>query len=130
IIASAAPPNRITDVDVGAVSGIAINNVDNTNGSWQYSTDNGSTWNPIGSPTDTTARLLASDNSTRVRFVPNNLFNGTVDPGMQFRAWDQTTGTNGGTADASVNGGATAFSTAQETARIKVNGIPPVVDLN
>ena len=127
--------DRITDVDAGAVEGIAVTAVDNTNGTWQFSIDNGTNWTPFGSPNATTARLLAANALTRVRFIPSLNFNGTVDPGLTFRAWDQTSGTNGNTADVSINGGTTAFSTATETASITVNpvndnpttiGIPPV----
>lgn len=134
IIASAGG-DRITDADAGALEGIAVIAVDNTNGAWQFSIDNGVNWTAFGSPNATTARLLASDALTRVRFIPNLNFNGTVDPGITFRAWDQTSGTNGNTADPSVNGGTTAFSTATETAAITVIpvndnpttiGIPPV----
>src|SRR5262249_25359709 len=77
----------VTDVDAGAVSGIAVTAVDNTNGTWQYSTNGGGSWNPFGSPTAANARLLASNASTRVRFVPNANFNGTVS-GLTFQAWD------------------------------------------
>ena len=34
-----------------------------------------------------------------MRFVPNANWNGTVSNGITFRAWDQTTGTAGSTAD-------------------------------
>ena len=34
----------VTDADPGAVSGIAVVGVDNTNGSWEFSTDGGTTW--------------------------------------------------------------------------------------
>src|SRR5262249_32062010 len=40
-----------------------------------------------------------------------------------FRAWDQTTGTAGSTADTTTNGGTTAFSTATATASITVNAV-------
>jgi hypothetical protein len=120
--------DRITDVDSGAVEGIAVTAVDNTNGTWEFSTNNGGVWTAFGSPTGTTARLLASDANTRIRFQPNAAFTGTVDPGITFRAWDQTSGTNGNTADASVNGGTTAFSTATETASITVASTVSVQD--
>jgi len=127
--------DRITDVDAGAVEGIAVIAVDNTNGTWQYSIDNGTNWLPFGTPDSLNSRLLAANANTRVRFIPNLNFNGTVDPGLTFRAWDQTSGTNGNTADTSAPGGISAFSTATETASITVNpdndtptttGIPPV----
>jgi hypothetical protein len=77
----------------------------------------------VGSVTEDNALLLAADGSTRLRFVPNEDYNGTVDPAITFRAWDQTTGTNGGTADTTENGGTTAFSTATVTASILVNPV-------
>jgi hypothetical protein len=122
IIASAGG-DRITDVDAGAIEGIAVIAVNNTNGAWQYSIDNGTNWLPFNSPDATTARLLASNATTRIRFVPAANFNGTVNPGITFRAWDQTSGTNGATADTSTNGGTTAFSIMTETASITVNPV-------
>jgi fibronectin-binding autotransporter adhesin len=122
VIASAGG-DRITDVDAGAVEGLAVTAVDNSNGTWQFSTNGGGVWTAFGSPTNAAARLLADNANTRVRFVPNADFNGTVNPGITFRAWDQTSGTNGNTADASTNGGTTAFSTATETASIIVTEV-------
>ena len=40
-----------------------------------------------------------------------------------FRAWDQTSGTNGGTANITTNGGQTAFSFSSDTASITVNAV-------
>ncbi|HUQ31150.1 MAG TPA: tandem-95 repeat protein, partial [Pyrinomonadaceae bacterium] len=116
--------DRITDVDAGAIEGIAVTAVSNANGAWQYSIDNGTNWLPFNTPDATTARLLAANATTRVRFIPNANFNGTVNPGLTFRAWDQTSGTNGSTADVSVLfGGTTAFSIATETATITVGAV-------
>ena len=114
-----------TDPDVGALQGIAVTAVDNTDGTWEYSTDSGGTWTAFGAPTSTSARLLAENASTRVRFVPNADWNGTVSSGITFHAWDQTTGTHGGTADlVSVGtGGATAFSAAAFSSDITVNAV-------
>jgi CSLREA domain-containing protein len=122
VIASAGG-TRITDVDAGALTGLAVIAVDNANGTWQFSIDNGVNWFAFGAPDSLNARLLAADANTRVRFLPNANFNGTVDPGLTFRAWDRTAGTNGNTADTSVVGGTTAFSTATETASITVNPV-------
>ena len=41
--------------------------------------------------------MLAANANSRVRFVPNANFVGTVANGLTFRAWDQTIGNNGGT---------------------------------
>ena len=82
-------------------------------------------------PTPTAARLLGADSANNlIRFVPSANYTGSVDPGITFRAWDQTTGANGGTANVSTNGGTTAYSTATETAAITVNAVndAPVLD--
>ena len=120
-LVSALIATHVSDVDAGSVSGLAVTAVDNSNGAWQYSTDGGTTWTAFGAPNGTTARLLAADASTYVRFVPNAGFNGTVAAGITFRAWDQTSGTAGGTADTSTNGGTTAFSPATASASITVS---------
>lgn len=44
IIASGANGDPITDPDPGAVEGLAVTAVDNTNGTWQFSTDDGNSW--------------------------------------------------------------------------------------
>jgi CSLREA domain-containing protein len=115
--------DRISDFDAGALEGIAVTAVDNTNGTWQFSIDNGTNWTPFGTPDALNARLLAANATTRVRFVPNLNFNDAVNPGITFRAWDQTSGANGNTADVSTNGNPTAFSSATETASITVNPV-------
>ncbi len=119
---------QVSDPDAGAVSGIAVTGVDNTNGTWQYSTNSGATWTAIGAPSPTSALLLAADNFTSVRFVPNADWSGTVTSGITFQAWDQTSGTVGTTANVTTSGGSTAFSAAQATAGITVTHVnqPPV----
>ena len=121
-LVSALIAGQVSDADMGALSGIAVTSVDNSNGAWQYSTDGGSTWNAFGSPSNANARLLSADASSYVRFVPNANWNGTVS-GLSFRAWDQTSGSAGSVADASANGGSTAFSSATATASITVNSV-------
>ena len=120
---------KITDVDTGAKQGIAITGLDTTNGSWQYTTDS-TNWNTF-TATTASARLLASDATTRIRFVPNASYSGTVTNGITFTAWDQITGTNGGTAnvttDLATNVTSSVFSTAAETANIIVNAVPAPV---
>ncbi len=62
--------------------------------------------------------------NTRVRFVPTGAGSATID----FRAWDGSNGAANGTAgvNAALNGGATAFSAAIETATIAIT--PPSTD--
>ncbi|WP_218510279.1 DUF4347 domain-containing protein [Variovorax sp. dw_308] len=113
---------NVTDVDAGAVKGIAITGADATNGTWYYSINSGSTWTAIGAVSNASALLLNTTN-TRVYFRPNADFNGTVDPGLTFRAWDTTSGTNGTLASTAVNGGTTAFSAATDTVSASVTAV-------
>lgn len=118
--------------DVGASSyGIAITAAYVANGSWYYSLNNGTSWNPMGIPSNTLSRLLAADAGTRVYFQPSPGFSNALPSALTFRAWDMTAGTNGSTANASVNGGSTAFSAAKDVASMgfianvaPVNSVP------
>ena len=128
MLANAGDP--ITDVDDGAIEGIAVVAVDNTHGEWQYSTDGGSTWAPFDTSSKTMARLLAADERTRLRFKPTRDFHGTVTDGLLFRAWDQTSGSAGAIADLSATGDTTPFSTDSAGVSITVISVndAPVLD--
>ena len=124
LVTSLIAGSAVTDPNTGAVKGIAVTGVDNSNGVWQYTTD-GTNWIAFGSPSGANARLLRADGVTRVKFIPNLGYEGT--PTINFRAWDQFTGTAGGTTDVTTNGVATAFSTALGTAAIAVGNVTPPV---
>lgn len=120
-------PGGISDADAGASQGIAINGATGTStGAWQYSTDGGSNWAAIGSPNNDSARLLASDANTRVRYVPNTGFKGTAK--ISFVAWDQTAGSNGGTGVTKFRTGLSPFSLAYDYAQVTVTNAAPVLD--
>lgn len=113
---------NISDVDTGAVKGIAITGLDAGNGTWQFSLDGGASWQDVGTVADATALLLRSND--RVRFVPDGV-NGT-NASITYRAWDQsgaTSGQHGSKVDASSFGGASAFSSATDTASITVTAV-------
>ncbi len=127
-LVSALVAGQITDPDTAALAGIAITATNSTNGTWQFSLNNGGAWTNVGAVSSTQALLLGSDANERVRFVPNANFNGTVSPGITFLAWDQTGTTSGqaGTkADSSTAGGSAPFSVASASSSIVVN---PVAD--
>jgi hypothetical protein len=116
--------------------GIAIVGVDNSNGQWQFKIEGGgeegeseedAEWENIEDVSDANAILLAIREEIRIRFVPKPGFLGVVTNGLQFRAWDMSTGdpaffpdAEGGRSDASVNGGTSAFSTAVGNVNVKV----------
>jgi uncharacterized repeat protein (TIGR01451 family) len=111
----------ITDPDPGAQEGLAVIGVDDSNGEWQYSTNNGSSWIAFGAVFTSSATLLSTEPGQRVRFAPDEDWNGSV-AGLTFRAWDRSDGHQSGDngVDTSVNGGDTAYSIQTETASITV----------
>ncbi|MEW5728769.1 MAG: tandem-95 repeat protein, partial [Pseudomonadota bacterium] len=115
-LVSALLGSRVSDVDGVADTppGMAVTGTGGS-GTWQYSTDNGATWNTL-SGTDTAARLLLP--TTLVRFEPTAGQSGTAT--LTFRAWDRTSGTANGTADTTTG---TAFSAASLTASVVVNPV-------
>lgn len=109
IYARGAGGNPVTDPDPGALRGMAIFQVDNANGQWQYSTDSGTNWNDLTGITSANALVLSDDGNNRIRFVPNNGFEGNAE--FLFRAWDRTGGsTSGDFVNIAATGGMTAFS--------------------
>jgi VCBS repeat-containing protein len=107
---------KVTDVDTGAVSGIAVTSLNSSTGTWQYSIDNGTTWSNVGAVATNSALLLRS--TDKLRFVPDGQNSTTAS--VTFCAWDQTSGSAGSKVDVTTNGGTTAFSTASATSSITV----------
>jgi hypothetical protein len=111
----------ISDPNAGAiVGGIAITSATGL-GSWSYSTE-GEIYTPLGTVSNASALLLPE--SVFLRYVPD-LKNGEM-PTITYRAWDQTSGTEGSKVDLSnVNavGGATAFSADADTATLVVTAV-------
>ncbi len=106
--------SQISDIDGSVTEAIAMTG-HSGNGTWQYSLDNGGSWQNVddGSLSESHALLLAAEH--RVRFVPGQT-NGTAD--FTFRAWDQSTGSAGNYADTTTNGDETAFSANSAAAHI------------
>ena len=128
-IITSAGGTLISDVDAGALPGIAVTAADTTHGTWEFSA-NGTTWSSLSGVSDTNATLL--DTTSHVRFVPTAGFSGPAGS-LTFRAWDQTSGTNTQTGvNVSIYGGTTAFSTQSTTASITVThvNVAPVITTN
>jgi hypothetical protein len=111
---------QVGDADTGALRGIAIAAADSANGTWQYTLD-GTTWTTFTTPSAGNALLLASDATTRVRFVANANYNGGSS--ITFRAWDQTTGVAGSTVAVGTPGGTSAFSVATATSSVAITPV-------
>jgi len=124
---------KITDPNAAASQGIAITALDTANGTWQYTT-NSTTWTNTPAVSTTNTLLLASNANTKIRFVPNAGYNGTVTNAITFAAWDRITGTNGSTAnyttDQTNNTTSSVFSSATETANITVNPVPTITSVS
>ena len=78
------------DLD-GDTVGLAVTATDDSNGTWQYSTDTGSHWTAIPAVSDASALVLTKLTSNLIRFVPNTSptpFTGNAT--ITLRLWDQT----------------------------------------
>ncbi len=102
------------------LQGIAITGTSLAHGILQYSTNSGTTWLNVGTVSATNALLLADNSSTELRFVPNDGYTGTLDSAITFRAWNQTSGTDGAYVDTTTNGGTTAFSSTTADASLVI----------
>jgi hypothetical protein len=121
----------VTDVDAGALKGIAVVNLtEKAKGTWEYSLNGGTSWLPLGNPSDAAARLLLPTN--RVRFRPGLNYNGS--PQLVFRAWDRSNALAAGAVASTVGqtGGAGAYSAATKAAKLTVTPVndKPVLTLS
>jgi hypothetical protein len=92
-------------------------------GSWQYQLSNGQIWQSVGSVSSSTALLLLG--LDRIRFLPLSGFAGTVS--LQANAWDGSSGSDGGEANLTGQGGTgghSAFSSSHLSAILEVNSSP------
>ncbi len=136
-VASLVIDGSITDLD-GAVEAIAVTEIDNTNGLWYYSTNNGSSWNAFSVSSGilplTSARLLdatlTGSSTNKLRFVPNANWSGTTT--IKYRAWDKSSGTAGGVLDLTGTfvSGQEPFSSAEETATLTITTVNDAPVLN
>jgi hypothetical protein len=119
----------VTDPDADAKRGIAVTAASSSVGTWQFSLNGGTTWQAMGTPSESAARLLPG--WARIRLLPKDNFNGTVK--LYYRAWDQTEGTVGGTFSLTGHtGDPFAFSLAKENAALTITPVndAPVVGLS
>ncbi|MCX7246569.1 MAG: VCBS domain-containing protein [Burkholderiales bacterium] len=121
-----------SDVDTGAAPvGIAITGSVGK-GTWQISADstNGTngTWSALGAVSDAGAKLLAASNY--VRYLPDGESgeSGSSAASLTYRASDGTSGASG-TADTTLNGGSSAFSSTAVTAPLTVTAVTKPLDL-
>ena len=116
-----------SDADIGATRGIAVFDAtlgSNGTGSWEYSVDNGSSWNSLGSVSSSAALLLRS--SDYLRFVPDGDNGESANPYVDFYLWDGTASLFGTTANVSVRGGSdptAEFSEESGRSEIVVNSV-------
>jgi hypothetical protein len=134
LLSRGAGGDPISDEDSGALTGIALTSIDRAFGTFQYTlvadTPAESDWIDVeaaGAISESNALLLPA--GARLRFktalVPHHeagpqflALESKLDAGLTFRAWDRTSGSAGGRANTTPNGGSTAFSTATETSRV------------
>lgn len=120
--------NMTSSYPAGHAYGIAITGTNTTtgNGTWYYTSNGGTTWQQVGTVSNTSALLLTADANTRLYYVSNGTYLGTITDGITFRAWDTGAGAAGTKTDTSVNGGTSSFSSATDTAAIAIVANPNV----
>ena len=97
----------IVDYDVMDISqhefGIAVVGVNNDNGYWQFSTDSGTNWTNITTPSPQSAVVLGTrpEGWNRIRFVPNPDYNGASS--FQYKLWDRNVTLPSGTVRVDTN---------------------------
>ncbi|WP_247883009.1 beta strand repeat-containing protein, partial [Azospirillum brasilense] len=111
---------NVSDVDSGAVTGIALVGVDaSEGGTWFYSTDGGTSWTAVGTVNDSGNALLLRT-TDRLYYQPTGAKAGILSAAITFRAWDQSSGTAGTKVATAGGGGISAFSTATDTASLAI----------
>jgi PGF-CTERM protein len=111
----------------GDTLGVAVTDVDDTDGTWEYSTDGGTSWQTVSSASPASDSALVLEADDHLRFVPNDDYSGSVSGSVTIRAWDRTSGSPGDTdVDASTAGGTTAFSTSTAKTTVTVRDAPEV----
>nr|XP_032807423.1 uncharacterized protein LOC116941002 [Petromyzon marinus] len=85
--------------DPAQALGVAVTDVENTNGQWEYSADGGGTWLALESSLALMDAMLLgeewSNELYRLRFVPRLHYTGRAS--LRFKAWDFTDGRKAGT---------------------------------
>ncbi len=128
-IIDSADVDWITDSDAEALEGIALLGANKDLGTWQYSID-GTTWIDFLRLEYQTPLTLASDATTRIRFVPNPNWNGIAS--ITIRGWDQTCSAPGEVIEFLLCGGDSNLSGDFGIANITVNPVndAPVITLS
>jgi Fibronectin type III domain len=127
--------------------GIAVYDNDETNGTWQYSLDSGTTWQSFNDVGANNGTHILFNPTVRIRFIPNTGWFGTAR--IFFRAWDtrqpsdfaflttsitNVTGSNGaritsigGLTANSINANFGPYSSGTASARITVSHVAPTL---
>ncbi|HBJ36061.1 MAG TPA: hypothetical protein DDZ51_15205, partial [Planctomycetaceae bacterium] len=113
--------NTASDVDTGTQIGIGVSALGG-NGNWQFSLDQGTTWQSF--PALSGSNVLPLRGFDQVRFVPAPDFNGTST--IDYFAWDGFLGQAGSVISrlaAVPDGHAASFSSVSDRARITVTAV-------
>ncbi|MCC6140143.1 MAG: DUF4347 domain-containing protein [Nitrospira sp.] len=121
-----------SDADSGTLSGIAVTGATGASPNWAYSVDGGTTWGSVSFSGRSVTNALLLNSSTLLRYVPTSQNSETAT--ISFVAWDQTVGTATtgfveSTADVTVRGGTSAYSSLVATAELAVSAVNDSPDL-
>ncbi|AFZ02477.1 DUF4347 domain-containing protein [Calothrix sp. PCC 6303] len=109
----------------GGSPGLAVTGVNS--GTLYYTTNGGSTWNALNSPSITASLLLAADSNTYVYFKPDTNVNGSISDAVTFKAWNGFDGTNGqANVNTTTNAGVSSQSDTASISVTPVNDAPTI----
>ncbi|WP_020526313.1 FG-GAP-like repeat-containing protein [Flexithrix dorotheae] len=120
----------LEDACVGESNGMAIVDIENSNGIWEYTLD-GTNWNTIINPSNTNALLLNTNGSTKIRFIPNPGFSGDLEQAFTYHGWDQSDGKPSGSySDISASNEFGAYSQEKISATLLIRNPIAITKLN
>ena len=120
--------SSISDPDKDSIEGIAIYEIDHSNGKWLYSIDSGINWLAISDVNQITALLLGAQD--KIKFLPDQ--KNSDNASFSYYAWDQTFGKSADIVNISKRGEITAFSIEQDKCTINITDVNdrPYIDQN
>jgi hypothetical protein len=133
--------DNVTDPDTGAKLGVGVTQLSaaSTGATLWYTSDGGTTWDWISNTAGSKVTngffgangaagggddnvLLLADTARIVFDGGNNGAGGSIADALTFRAWDQTSGTNGTAVTDPTPGGVTSLSAATDTVQANLTG--------
>ncbi len=111
------------DQDPNAVAGIAVVSADQSKGTWYYTSDAGAQWTVLEKVSMEHAKLLVSDEKTRLYYRPNDFKKEQIASTLEVKAWDRSDAAHGDLVN-TTGENQTAFSVGSKVLNFAQRKIP------